>query len=219
MSSQTQENYLKSIYKLCESSTEGASTNAIAEKLETKAAAVTEMLKKLSAQKLVNYKKYHAVTLTAKGKKAALGIIRNHRLWEVLLVNKLDFKWNEVHDMAEQLEHIKSEELINRLDIFLGSPKFDPHGDPIPDKKGEIVKSESTPLNEVKVGDKAIITGVAEHSTEFLAYLNEVKLTLNQKVKIKNVIDFDQSMQLLINNNKLLFISHRVAKNILVLCQ
>lgn len=219
MSSQTQENYLKCIYKLCEKNAEGASTNAIAEKLETKAATVTDMLKKLSAQKLLNYQKYQGVSLTTKGKKAALSIIRNHRLWEVFLVDKLNFNWNEVHEVAEQLEHIKSEELINRLELFLGSPKFDPHGDPIPNKKGVLVQRKATPLNEAQEGKRLIIAGVSEHSAEFLAYLNEVKLTLNQKLKIKNVIEFDQSMQILINNKERLFISHQVAKNILVICQ
>jgi DtxR family Mn-dependent transcriptional regulator len=219
MSSQTQENYLKCIYKICERFPEGASTNAIAEGLETKAATVTDMLKKLAAQKLINYQKYQAVTLTSKGKKAALSIIRNHRLWEVFLVDKLKFTWNEVHDVAEQLEHIQSEELIDRLDAFLGSPKFDPHGDPIPGKNGKMTVSKASPLSEATVGSKVIVSGVLEHSTEFLAYLNEVKLTLGQKVFVEKVVAFDLSMQLNINKKDNLFISHQVAKNILVLCQ
>ena len=219
MSSQTQENYLKCIFNICEKFPEGASTNAIALKLETKAATVTDMLKKLAIQKLINYKKYQAVTLTSKGKKAALSIIRNHRLWEVFLVDKLHFSWNEVHEVAEQLEHIKSDELINRLDDFLGSPKFDPHGDPIPGKNGKMETNKATPLADAKVGEKIVIAGVSEHSEAFLAYLNEVNLTLGQKVAIKKVVAFDQSMQLLINKKELLFISHQVAKNILVICQ
>jgi len=219
MSSQTQENYLKCIFNICEKFPEGASTNAIALKLETKAATVTDMLKKLAIQKLINYKKYQAVTLTSKGKKAALSIIRNHRLWEVFLVDKLHFSWNEVHEVAEQLEHIKSDELINRLDDFLGSPKFDPHGDPIPGKNGKMETNKATPLADAKVGEKIVIAGVSEHSEAFLAYLNEVNLTLGQKVVIKKVVAFDQSMQLLINKKELLFISHQVAKNILVICQ
>lgn len=219
MSSQTQENYLKCIYKISEKYADGASTNAIAEGLETKPATVTDMLKKLAAQKLINYQKYQAVTLTPKGRKAALNIVRNHRLWEVFLVDKLKFSWNEVHDVAEQLEHIKSEELINRLDVFLGTPKFDPHGDPIPNKAGKIINNKATPLNESKVGLKLIVAGVSEHSTDFLAYLNEVNLTLGQKVVVKKVVAFDQSMQLIINKKDILFISHQVAKNILVVCQ
>jgi len=219
MSSQTQENYLKCIYKICEKFPEGASTNAIAEGLETKAATVTDMLKKLAAQKFINYQKYQGVTLTHKGRKAALSIVRNHRLWEVFLVDKLKFSWNEIHEVAEQLEHVKSEELINRLDIFLGQPKFDPHGDPIPSRNGKIENNKATPLNESKVGEKLLVAGVLEHSTHFLAYLNEVNLVLGQKICIKNVVNFDQSMQLLINKKEPLFISHHVAKNILVICQ
>ena len=219
MSSQTQENYLKCIYKICEKYPSGASTNAIAEGLETKAATVSDMLKKLSNQKLINYQKYQGVTLTVKGKKAALNIVRNHRLWEVFLVDKLNFNWNEVHEVAEQLEHIKSEELINRLDIFLGQPKFDPHGDPIPTKSGKIENSNATPLHEAKVGERLVIAGVLEHSANFLAYLNEVNLTLAQKVVVKKIVEFDQSMQLVVNKKDELFISHQVAKNILVICQ
>jgi len=219
MSSQTQENYLKCIYKICEKFPAGATTNAIAEGIDTKAATVTDMLKKLAAQKLINYQKYQGVTLTQKGKKAALSIVRNHRLWEVFLVDKLNFNWNEVHEVAEQLEHIKSVELINRLDIFLGQPKFDPHGDPIPSQEGKIEQNKATPLNESNIGDKLVVAGVTEHSTHFLAYLNEVNLTLGQKIQIKKIVAFDHSMQLLINKKELLFISHQVAKNILVVCQ
>jgi DtxR family Mn-dependent transcriptional regulator len=177
------------------------------------------MLKKLSTQKLINYQKYQGVTLTPKGKKAALSIVRNHRLWEVFLVDKLNFSWNEVHEVAEQLEHVKSEELITRLDLFLGHPKFDPHGDPIPTKNGKMENNKAKPLQEAKVGEKMIVAGVLEHSTSFLAYLNEVKLTLGQKVIIKKIIEFDQSMQLVVNKKDVLFISHQVAKNILVICQ
>ncbi|HRG59559.1 MAG TPA: metal-dependent transcriptional regulator [Bacteroidia bacterium] len=219
MSSQTQENYLKCIYKICEKNIQGASTNAIAEELETKAATVTDMLKKLSNQKLINYKKYQAVTLTAIGKKQALSIVRNHRLWEVFLVEKLKFSWNEVHEFAEQLEHIKSDELIDRLDLYLGHPKFDPHGDPIPNKNGKIVTHKTIPLNEAKSNEKLIISGVSEHNDDFLSYLNETNLILGQKLVIKKINEYDKSMQLLINKKDSIFISHTVAKNILVLCQ
>lgn len=219
MSSQTQENYLKCIYKICEKFPAGASTNSIAEGLDTKAATVTDMLKKLAAQKLINYQKYQGVTLTPKGKKVALTIVRNHRLWEVFLVDKLQFTWNEVHEVAEQLEHIKSEKLMDRLDAFLGQPKFDPHGDPIPSKAGKMEVNKATPLHEAKIGQKLIVAGVSEHSTDFLAYLNEVQLTLGQKMVVQKIVPFDQSMQLLINKKELLFISHHVAKNILVICQ
>jgi DtxR family Mn-dependent transcriptional regulator len=219
MSSQTQENYLKCIYKICEKYPTGASTNAIAEGLDTKAATVTDMLKKLALQKLIHYQKYQGVTLTPKGKKAALNIVRNHRLWEVFLVDKLKFSWNEVHEVAEQLEHVKSEELINRLDVFLGEPKFDPHGDPIPSKRGKIASNSAVPLPEANIGEKLIVAGVSDHSANFLAYLDEVNLTLGQKVVIKKIVAFDHSMQVLVNKKELLFISLQVAKNILVICQ
>lgn len=138
MNSLTEENYIKAIYKLCEKSADAVSTNAIAEKMHTKAASVSDMLKKLSKKKLINYRKYQGVTLTAKGEKLALAIVRKHRLWELFLVQKLNFKWDEVHDIAEQLEHIQSDELVKRIDKFLDHPKFDPHGDPIPDVNGKL---------------------------------------------------------------------------------
>ena len=136
----SEENYLKTIYHLNLILDSEISTNAIAEKMETKASSVTDMLKKLAEKNLVNYKKYQGVSLTLEGKLAAKMIVRKHRLWEVFLVDKLDFSWDEVHDVAEQLEHIKSEKLINKLDDFLGNPTEDPHGDPIPDAKGNVIK-------------------------------------------------------------------------------
>src|SRR5690554_5916872 len=139
MFSDSEENYLKSIFHLQRLSEDGVSTNAIADRMQTKASSVTDMLKKLADKDLVNYIKYQGVTLTNKGKKTAASIIRKHRLWEVFLVEKLDFNWDEVHEIAEQLEHIQSEKLIKKLDAFLGYPKKDPHGDPIPDADGEII--------------------------------------------------------------------------------
>ena len=134
----TEENYLKAIYHLSTGNNSVVSTNQIAEITNTKAASVTDMLKKLAEKKLINYIKYQGVTLTEAGKNAAVNIVRKHRLWEVFLVEKLGFKWDEVHDIAEELEHINSESLINRLDDFLGNPAADPHGDPIPDRSGTI---------------------------------------------------------------------------------
>ncbi len=216
MLSQTQENYLKCIYKLSEEITEGATTNTIAEVLKTKAASVTSMLKKLASKKLIHYEKYQAVSLTAKGKKEALSIIRNHRLWEYFLVHKLNFNWDEVHDLAEELEHVNSDLLIKRLDMFLGFPKFDPHGDPIPDPNGKIVHLKALPLCECKTGDSVIISGVCEHSTEFLTYLKEKGLTLGKKITIEQIIPFDSSMKLLLNKKTSLFVSYKITQNILV---
>ena len=155
MNSFTEENYLKEIFKLMEQQGTDVSTNSIAEKLGTKAASVSDMLKKLSDKKLINYQKYQGVSLSPKGKKVALGIIRNHRLWEVFLVEKLNFKWDEVHEMAEELEHINSKEMVQRLDKYLGFPKFDPHGDPIPDGNGKIGTQKSRILSQLNLNKSA----------------------------------------------------------------
>ena len=139
MSTKAEENYLKTIFKLSEKEKDSVSTNAIAEELETKPSSVSDMLKKLSEKKLINYIKYQGVSLTPLGHRLAVHVIRKHRLWEVFLVSHLNFKWDEVHDIAEQLEHIKSKALVNRLDAFLNFPSYDPHGDPIPNQKQKTI--------------------------------------------------------------------------------
>lgn len=217
MNSLTEENYLKAIYKLIEQNNEAISTNAIAEKMSTKAASVTDMLKKLSDKKLINYQKYQGVTLSSKGEKVALNVIRKHRLWEMFLLEKLDFKWDEVHDVAEQLEHINSEKLIAQIDKFLNYPKFDPHGDPIPDANGKIQQQKSKSLANYKKNDALIMTGVVDHSTAFLQYLDKSGLALGNEIKIKEVIEFDRSLQIIINKKTAIFISNDVAKNILAI--
>ena len=156
MFSQSEENYIKAIYHLSAVSEKGISTNAIAEKLETKASSVTDMIKKLSEKKVVVYKKYHGVHLTEEGSKIAANVIRKHRLWEVFLVDKLNFSWDEVHDVAEQLEHIKSPKLINQLDALLGFPTHDPHGDPIPDKNGNLKTIDKSLLSTLSKNEKGI---------------------------------------------------------------
>lgn len=216
MNSFTEENYIKAIYKLIESEGDTVSTNAIAEKMDTKAASVTDMLKKLFSKKLINYQKYQGVTLTPKGEKVALNIIRKHRLWEMFLVEKLDFKWDEVHDVAEQLEHINSEKLIEQIDKFLNYPKVDPHGDPIPDAKGKLNIPKSQLLSKFKKNDVCIMTGVVDHSPAFLQYLDKSGITLGNEIKIKDVVAFDHSLQITINKGGTIFISNEVAKNILV---
>src|ERR1700749_3871395 len=168
MLSLTEENYLKAIYKLMELDGDVISTNAIAEKMNTKAASVTDMLKKLADKKLINYAKYQGVTLTSAGENVAVHIIRRHRLWEYFLVEKLHFKWDEVHDMAEEMEHISSRELIDRLDKFMGYPKYDPHGDPIPDCDGHFTHDELRPISSMKLQQAGIISGVRDHSAAFL---------------------------------------------------
>jgi len=216
MNSFTEENYLKAIYKLIESGGAVISTNAIAEKMSTKAASVTDMLKKLALKKLINYQKYQGVTLTAKGERTALLIIRKHRLWEMFLVEKFNFKWDEVHDVAEQLEHIQSDKLIEELDKFLNYPKADPHGDPIPDAKGKIETQQSKTLSNFTKNDTCVITGVVDHSAVFLQYLDKSGLMPGKEIRIKEAIDFDKSMQIVLNKKQTLFISNDVAKNILV---
>lgn len=216
MHSFTEENYLKAIYALTEKSDAEINTNAIAERVATKAASVTDMLKKLADKQLINYQKYQGVTLTEAGKKAALNIIRRHRLWEVFLVDKLGFGWHEVHTIAEELEHINSDKLIEKLEKFLGNPMFDPHGDPIPDQAGKIPYPKYAILSEMPIGQTVVMTGVSEHSSSFLQYLDKIGLALNFEITIHEMNEFDQSLYIAINQGKTLFISHEVAKNILV---
>ncbi|WP_316815369.1 metal-dependent transcriptional regulator [Pedobacter nyackensis] len=215
MQSFTEENYLKIIYHLSQNNEEAIQTNAIAEKMQTKAASVTDMIKKLAEKQLINYKKYQGVTLTPAGKSAAINIVRKHRLWEVFLVEKLNFKWDEVHDIAEDLEHIKSTELIERLDEFLAFPKSDPHGDPIPDKNGQFDTIPFTKLSKLKSGEKGLIMGVSEHSSAFLKHLEKLGLTLGKKITITEINDFDSSVELMVEQKRI-SVSREVAKHILI---
>ena len=217
MHSFTEENYLKAIYHLSEGNTMAVSTNQIAEMTSTKAASVTDMLKKLAEKKLINYIKYQGVTLTGTGVNAAVNIIRKHRLWEVFLVEKLGFKWDEVHDIAEELEHINSETLINRLDDFLGNPVADPHGDPIPDRSGLIKHKKLVKISDMQPGESGTVSGVSEHSSVFLKLLEKLGLTLGTKIIVSELIEFDGSIMLTIDQKTERTISREVAKNILVI--
>ena len=211
----SEENYLKTIYHLTNISDSEVSTNAIAEMMETKASSVTDMLKKLAEKDLINYKKYQGVSLTEKGKLSAKMIVRKHRLWEVFLVEKLDFSWDEVHDVAEQLEHIKSEKLINKLDDFLGNPTEDPHGDPIPDVNGRIIKIEKQLLSELSENQKGICVGVKDTSSEFLKYLDKQEIALGSKIEIIAKESFDLSLKIKVDAKELT-ISHKIASNLFV---
>lgn len=215
MNSFTEENYLKAIYKLSLNGVQGVSTNAIADELSTKPSSVTDMIKKLAEKQLVSYQKYQGVNLTKKGRDIAVSIIRNHRLWEVFLVEKLKFKWDEVHDLAEELEHINTHKLTERLDEFLKFPKFDPHGDPIPDKDGNIVQHKDFTLSDLRKGDKAIVVGVKEHSKSYLNYLEQLQLVLGAEVEVRDIVEFDATMQLLVNNKQVI-ISNQASKNLIV---
>jgi DtxR family Mn-dependent transcriptional regulator len=211
----TEENYLKAIYHNQEKLDGLVSTNALSDSLQTKAASVTDMLKKLADKDLINYEKYQGVSLTQKGKQKALTIIRKHRLWEVFMVDKLAFKWDEVHELAEELEHINSEKLINKLDEFLGFPKYDPHGDPIPDSDGNIKTEAFIVLSKLNIGDSGKISGIKAHSKEFLQYLEKMNLTIGQKITLLEKISFDGSVILKINDQEK-SISREVSQNLLI---
>lgn len=211
----SEENYLKTIYHLTNLSNSEVSTNAIAEMMETKASSVTDMLRKLSEKDLVNYKKYQGVSLTEKGNLFAKMIVRKHRLWEVFLVEKLDFSWDEVHDIAEQLEHIKSEQLINKLDDFLGNPTEDPHGDPIPDAQGRMVKTDKQLLSDLAVNQTGICVGVKDSSADFLKYLDKQEIALGSKIEIISKETFDLSIKIKVGAKELT-ISNKIASNLFV---
>jgi DtxR family Mn-dependent transcriptional regulator len=211
----SEENYLKTIYHLTTISDAEVSTNAIAEMMETKASSVTDMLKKLADKDLVNYIKYQGVSLTNKGKLTAKMIVRKHRLWEVFLVEKLNFPWDEVHDIAEQLEHIKSEQLINKLDDFLGNPTEDPHGDPIPNAKGQIIAIEKQLLSELSENQTGICVGVKDSSSEFLKYLDKQGIALGSRIEIIEKETFDSSLKINLDSKELT-ISNKIAGNLFV---
>lgn len=216
MQSFTEENYLKTIYNLANKQQGEVSTNALAEMTSTKAASVTDMLRKLADKQLIHYKKYQGVRLTEEGERLALQIIRRHRLWEVFLVQKLGFGWDEVHEIAEELEHIRSAELVVRLDTYLGHPQFDPHGDPIPTPAGQMPEMGYRKLSDTAVGEGVCLMAVLEHSTEFLQHLNHSNLTLGSVVTVNEINAFDKSVLVQIDNDRTVFVSHEVAKNLLV---
>lgn len=211
----SEENYLKAIYHLELDSDKGISTNAIAEQLETKASSVSDMIKKLSDKKVVVYKKYMGVNLTDLGKKTAANIVRKHRLWEVFLVEKLNFSWDEVHDVAEQLEHIKSPKLINQLDALLGFPTHDPHGDPIPDAAGNLKTIEKSLLSTLSKNESGICVGVDDSSSDFLRFLDKKGITLGNKITVLEKEDFDDSLSIQLDDRKL-SISNKIANNLYI---
>ena len=211
----SEENYIKIIYHLSAVYKSEISTNAIAEKMATKASSVTDMLKKLAEKELVDYQKYQGVSLTKKGLLTAKMIVRKHRLWEVFLVEKLNFAWDEVHEIAEELEHIQSEKLINSLDEFLNFPSKDPHGDPIPDRNGNIIKIEKQFLSELKINENGICIGVKDTSSDFLKYLDKQKIALGSRIKVIDKEPFDNSITIEINEVVIL-ISSKIANNLFV---
>ena len=210
-----EENYLKAILSISLNEGGKVSTNAIANEIGTSAASVSDMLKKLQEKRFIKYEKYKGVELSESGQNKAINILRKHRLWETFLVNKLGFNWSEVHDVAEQLEHIQSAELIDRLDIFLEHPKFDPHGEPIPTKEGKIPSTNTTPLNELQVNTKGKIMGVSLDEKDFLDYLTKLNITIGTEITLLEKISFDKSLSIEIAKTKQ-HISNDVAKHLLI---
>lgn len=212
----TEENYLKAIYHLSGGEEVGVSTNSIAEGMATKPASVSDMIRKLSKKGVINYQKYKGVQISKHGRRVALEVIRRHRLWEVFLVDKLGFNWDEVHDVAEQLEHIKSSLLIRRLDKFLGFPTMDPHGDPIPNEAGEIKSYPQLPLAELKPEVEGIVVKVPDGDASLLRHLDKIKMRLGSRVKLKDKVDFDNSVLIEIDQKNEVYISGEIAKNIML---
>jgi DtxR family transcriptional regulator, Mn-dependent transcriptional regulator len=220
MLSFTEENYLKALLQLTlETGTkEELGTNELAAHLKVKPATANDMLKKLKEKKYVHYKKYGKSSLTNEGKKLAVEIIRKHRLWETFLYDKLEFTWDEVHDVAEQLEHIKSPKLIDKLDKFLNYPAYDPHGDVIPTAKGEMKMPVKKTLDEEEIGHNCTMVGVKDNSATFLQYVDRVGLIMNNKIKILSKQHYDDLIEIEVNGKKS-SVSPKFAENIVIVCE
>lgn len=212
----TEENYLKAIYHLSDQGLESVNTNSLADSMSTTPASVNDMMKKLSNKNLIGYKKYKGATLLPDGKKSALHIIRKHRLWEVFLVEKLNFKWDEVHEVAEQLEHIKSPLLVQRLDEFLGKPTVDPHGDPIPDEHGFVKEVIKAPISELKPGSKGILINVSNDEASLLQHLDKLEISLGSRIELLERLDFDGSVSVIVDEHHQHFISNAVADCLMI---
>jgi len=211
----SEENYIKAIFHL-QKDQYTVTTNALAERLNTKPASVTDMMKKLKAKKLLHYQPYQGFRLSNEGRKVALDIIRRHRLWEFFLAEKLKFKWDEVHAVAEDLEHVSSKKLIDKLDEFLGNPKFDPHGDPIPDSLGKMENSAQINLTELPVNKPAEVCRVINQSDELLELLQHKKINIGTKLEVKRKFGFDHSIEIKLRQQPSFSISEQLAKNIYV---
>lgn len=212
----SEENYLKSIYKLSQQPDEKITPTAIAESLGNNAASVVDMIRKLKEKELIEYDKKNGVKLTGRGLKDAINIVRKHRLWEVFLLEKLGYEWDEIHDIAEELEHIKDATLADRLEQFLGFPEYDPHGDPIPKSNGKVPKAHSLALSDVKAGSTCAVVAVKDTSSEFLQYLLKLSISIGTQIKLVEKIPFDQSLVININNGEKTTVSQKFSENILV---
>lgn len=216
MLSYVEENYIKTIYKLTEDSNEAVSTNSLADKMGIKAATVTDMLKKLSDKSLIHYRKYQGVTLSTEGRECALLIIRKHRLWEMFLVQKLNFTWDEVHEVAEQLEHVQSDKLIHELDRLLDYPAIDPHGEPIPTASLEIQRGPVLTLADFRKRDVVRVKGVRDDSSLFLSYLGTLGIELGSTIEILEFNEYDNTFLISANAQAPGIISMKVAQNLIV---
>jgi DtxR family Mn-dependent transcriptional regulator len=213
----TEENYLKAIYSIqAHSQQKGVSVNEIAERMNTKPGTVTDMLRKLSEKELIHYEKYKKVELSGSGQSSALSVLRKHRLWETFLHHKLHFQWDEVHEVAEQLEHIQSQQLIERLDEFLGYPEFDPHGDPIPNSKGELPQTSTMLLIEAEAGNSWKIAAVRDTSSAFLQQLEKLRLQIGTILHVQEVMPYDNSVMVSAEDSRPFLLSEKIARNILV---
>ncbi len=212
----TEENYLKAIYHLSEGGLHDVSTNALAEAMSTKPATASDMIKRLSRKQIISYEKYKGVNITSQGQEIALKIVRKHRLWEVFLVDKLNFNWDEVHEIAEQLEHIRSPLLVERLDAYLDHPTIDPHGDPIPDKNGNFNIGPTLPLSDFSVDDKGAFVAVGTDDPRLLQYLDKLKIRLGTKLTVTDKVEFDGSMQVAFEDHKPVFLSNHITTQLMV---
>ena len=216
MQTLSEENYLKIIYNLDKQGVKKVTPTAIAKALLNNPASVIDMLKKLVDKKLITYDKTIGVKLTSAGKIIAISVIRRHRLWEVFLLEKLAYEWDQVHDLAEQLEHIRSPDLADRLDKFLGFPQYDPHGDPIPSASGEMVLISRLMLEEATVGRTYKVIGVKDSSPEFLQYLKMLDVGIGTSITVKEKINFDNSMMIQIGENRQTTVSRVFSQNLLI---
>jgi DtxR family transcriptional regulator, Mn-dependent transcriptional regulator len=217
--STSEENYIKAIFHL-QGEDGTVTTNELAHELNTKPASVTDMMKKLKVKKLLHYQPYRGFRLSNDGKKVALGIIRRHRLWEYFLSEKLKFSWDEVHEVAEDMEHVSNKKLIDKLDEFLGYPRFDPHGDPIPDMHGKIETSKQICVTELPQNKQAVVSKVGNQSTEILELLKHKNIGIGTRLEVKKKFEFDNSMEIKVNQQRAgrvaFTISEQLAKNIFV---
>lgn len=217
MHSSAEENYIKAIFSISARTGKGASTTAIAQRLETKASSVTDMVKRLNEKGLADHRPYYGVSLTEEGRRVAIDTIRKHRLWETFLVSHLNYRWDEVHELAEQLEHIRSADLIDRLDRYMGYPKFDPHGDPIPDRDGHITDVDGAqPLTEVPKGTLVHIVGVKDSSPEFLKLLDGLGLKLGSQLTVDRRFAYDNSLEVSSRFRTGMLLNEKVCANLTV---